>query len=46
MLNAVDDLRLTRHRIQYSGLDADFEMSEFVSGLAKDYFELVKKILN
>ncbi len=46
MLNTVDDLRLTRHRIQYSGLDADFEMSEFVSVLAKDYFVLVKKTLN
>ncbi len=45
LLNSVDDLRLTRHKVQYSGLDADFEMSEFVKDLAEEYFEITKKIL-
>jgi uncharacterized protein (UPF0332 family) len=45
LLSSIDDLRFTRHKIQYSGLDADFEMCEFVRDLAKDYFGMVEKIL-
>ncbi|MCX6803100.1 MAG: HEPN domain-containing protein [Candidatus Diapherotrites archaeon] len=45
LLNAVDDMRLTRHKIQYSGYDADQEMSDFVKGIAEDYKDCVKKII-
>ncbi|MDD4251036.1 MAG: HEPN domain-containing protein [Candidatus ainarchaeum sp.] len=44
-LNAIDDLRFTRHRIQYSGLDADLEMCDFVKTLANGYFQVVCELL-
>jgi uncharacterized protein (UPF0332 family) len=45
LLNSINDLRITRHRIQYSGYNANAEIADFVVALAQDYLDLVKELL-
>lgn len=45
VLKSADQLRLMRHKVQYSGYDADIQISDFVVSLVSDYLEIVKELL-
>jgi uncharacterized protein (UPF0332 family) len=45
ILKSADELRLTRHKVQYTGYDADASIADFVVELVEDYFGLVKELL-
>jgi uncharacterized protein (UPF0332 family) len=42
---AIRNILSLRNTIQYYGKDADFELADYVFGIAEDYFDLVKGLL-
>jgi len=45
-INSFDELRHSRHNVQYGGGLVSEEEAEYVLGLAGEFLELVKKVLN
>lgn len=44
-LDSLDQVRLSRHNVQYGGDLVDPEEAEYVARFAEDFLELAKKIL-